>query len=245
MHRLLPIIVVLFVSATTAHAALTTAGCLAQKQKAWGGLRKCEAEARAKLLQAKPADFAKCQTKFADKLGKISDKAASASVACRYGDNGDGTVTDYDTGLQWEKKVSPGGGATDPHDVDNKYTWNTSGADETIPDGTVFTDFLGKLNAVTSPNGTTQIGGFAGHYDWRLPTSAELQTIVDFTEGNCDGGSGPCIGPIFGPTFASGYWSFSTFDSEYAFILPFDTGDFTIIDFKSSLHYVRAVRTAS
>ena len=41
-------------------------------------------------------------------------------------DNGDGTVTDQQTGLQWEKKttaVGSGANAADLHDVDNRYTW--------------------------------------------------------------------------------------------------------------------------
>ena len=86
----------------------------------------------------------------------------------------------------------------------------------TVPqmDGGAFTDFLAKLNAGT---------GFAGHIDWRLPKSggrpefnagtgepAELESILDFSQGFCGGGSGPCIDPIFGPTAASFYWSSST-----------------------------------
>ena len=48
----------------SAHAALTTPACLAKKLKEWGKLRKCQATENGKALQGKPADPAKCQTKF-------------------------------------------------------------------------------------------------------------------------------------------------------------------------------------
>jgi hypothetical protein len=88
-----------------AGAALTTPACLAKKLKAWGALRKCQATENGKALQAKPADPAKCQMKFDASLAKLSDQAMAGGIPCRYGANGDGTVTDYDTGLQWEQKT--------------------------------------------------------------------------------------------------------------------------------------------
>src|SRR5688572_24660651 len=72
-------------------------------------------------------------------------------------------------------------------------------------------DWLNQLNAAT----------FAGHGDWRLPTTAgtvsiptglpaELESIRDASQGVCGGGSGACIDPVFGPTaigpFGT-YWS--------------------------------------
>src|SRR5262249_28935590 len=87
------------------HAKLTTDVCLAQKRVAWGTLRKCQATEGAKQLKGKLADLPKCDAKFHEALAKIDDKAAKAVIACRFGDNGDGTVIDYDTGLHWEKKT--------------------------------------------------------------------------------------------------------------------------------------------
>src|SRR5439155_128123 len=74
---------------------------------------------------------------------------STTTTTLRFVDNMDGTVTDNETGLQWEQKDGAGGGANfaDPHDVDNTYTWSSSG---TAADGTAFTDFLSRLNACTS-----------------------------------------------------------------------------------------------
>jgi hypothetical protein len=148
----------------------------------------------------------------------------------RFVDNGDGTVTDRETGLQWEQKVtgSEGQNLDDPHDVDNRYSWSAS---DTAPDGTAFTDFLVKLNGGPTGvgdcvvSGDTQTGGFAGHCDWRLPTIAELQTIVDTAVSGCGGGS-PCIDPTFGPTAADRCWSASTSaaDARFALIVDFSDG---------------------
>jgi hypothetical protein len=120
----------------------------------------------------------------------------------RYIDNGDGTVTDLSTGLQWEKKDSQDGVANNanPHDVDNKYTWGDLAGCPIAgcPNGTAFTDFLGRLNYCVN-DGTTMVWpGFAGHCDWRLPTIDELATLIDFNSPTCP--TGACIDPIFGPS---------------------------------------------
>jgi len=136
------------------------------------------------------------------------DMLVNASVGCpsnastRFVDNGDGTICDSETGLMWEMK-DPSDGAQDlsnPHDVDNNYSWSEgAGGDFTNPDGTVFTDFLPRLNGVIAGSAATeQLGGYS---DWRLPTSAELQTILDCSYGS------PCIDPIFGPTGHALYWT--------------------------------------
>ena len=225
-------------AASGAQAAFTTPDCLAQKLNAAGKFQKCRAAEKAKLLLSKPADLAKCSTKFQEKLAKLSDKASDAGIGCRYGDNGDGTVTDYDTGLQWEKKVSPGGGATDPHDVDNRYDW-TIAAFEATPDGEAFTDFLGKLNNCTGGTGFN-IAGFAFHCDWRLPTLAELQAIF---QGAFPCTTSPCIDPIFGPTGAGAYWSATTFNgnSDNAWVADFSNANYNI-ERKIFAFRVRAVR---
>lgn len=167
-------------------------------------------------------------------------------------DNGDGTVTDTQTGLKWEKKttvVGSGVNLADPHDVDNQYTWcldvdgdfACDGAGNP-PDGSVFTQFLAALN--TPPC-------FAGHCDWRLPKvnrdggTAELETIL-LAPAPCS--TLPCIDPIFGPTpAASGYyWSATTYAMfpGLAWYVLFDNGSMNG-DFKADDIYVRAVRGGS
>jgi hypothetical protein len=155
--------------------------------------------------------------------------------APRFVDNGDGTVTDTQTGLMWEKKDDLGG----IHDKDNIYGWSGSGTD---PDGPAFVDFLGTLNNGTSSDGTTISGCFAGHCDWRLPTSAELQTIVDASAPGCGSGSA-CIDATFGPTVASNYWSSTTLAGTpfSAWLVGFYDGSASTY-YKLYYLYVRAVR---
>ncbi len=124
----------------------------------------------------------------------------------RFVDNQDGTITDNRTGLIWEKKTgtvgigivcSDLGTCPDPSDVNNRYVWSDSGS---APDGPVFTDFLAKMNCTISTNGTC----VSPYPDWRIPTVAELETILT---PNCL--VPPCIHPIFGPTQRD-YWSSTT-----------------------------------
>ena len=201
--RTLVVALALTLATSSAHAALTTENCLAKKRQAQGKLQQCRATEDAKALQNKKSDRAKCDSKFQETLAALTAKATKAGVACRFRANGDGTVTDYDTGLQWEQKDAAGGGAnlTNPHDVDNLYSWSGTG---TAPDGSVFRSFLSRLNNC-STGALLNNAGFAFHCDWRLPTLAELQTIL-LAPPPCTGFN-PCIDPIFGPTGSDHYWS--------------------------------------
>lgn len=216
-----------------AEAALTTGKCLVLKRQAWGTLRKCEATEQVKQLKGKPADLAKCQTKFQEKVAKVTEKAADAAIACRYGANADGTVTDYDTGLQWEKKDGEVDGVcllfTDRinHCVNAIYTW---------PDAQSFVSGV-------STDGTTVSSFVPGSADdWRLPTVVELRTIVDTTVPGCQSGY-PCIDPIFGPTVVNFYWSATTNATNplYAWFVNFYDG-YVYNGNKVNIRYVRAVR---
>ena len=174
--------------------------------------------------------------------GQLGDCAAAAPAATpRFIDNGDGTVTDTRTGLMWEKKTTDGS----VHDVTKTFTWSSSG---TAFDGTAQTDFLDVLNDVAGGG----VRCFAGYCDWRLPSEegrntpggpTELETILDYTQGNCGGGTGACVVPAFAPTQSHGYWS-STTDATVpsgAWLVTFLSGDVDT-GIKSLSTYVRAVR---
>ena len=243
----------LLASTSTAKAPLTTPACLAKKLKAWGNLRECQATENGKTLQGKESNLPACTTTFNNALTKIDAQATAAAIACRYGVNGDGTATDYDTGLQWEQKDNLDGipNPADPHDADNTYAWSAGGSSG--PNGSAFTGFLASLNDCPSSDGTTLSGGFAGHCDWRLPSIVELAGIKDPSVPGCNTGS-PCIDQtVFGPTTDSrsgaGYWSATTSTIEapspyYAFYMWFGLGLGGVnIDLKDDDIYVRAVRS--
>ena len=152
----------------------------------------------------------------------------------RFVDLGD-TVLDQATGLEWEKKRNFDAKAdpADPRDADNVYAWTATRRGKAA-DGSVFTKFLAALNAPGSC--------FAQHCDWRLPTFAELQTILVSTEPCA---SRPCIDPIFGPTATGIYWSGeeSAWHPVRAWYIFFLGGLKTTAP-KDASHHVRAVRLA-
>lgn len=103
-----------------------------------------------------------------------------------YYDNGDGTITDLNTKLMWEKKDQASGGL---HNWNNTYPWQGTclnrptkycGTDVDCPAGgtcfvpggkmTIF-QWVALLNAPPC---------FAQHCDWRIPNVRELQSIVDY-----------------------------------------------------------------
>jgi Protein of unknown function (DUF1566) len=178
-------------------AASKRAQCLAQVEKdiLQGGLSNTRRD---------------CETQFDQAI-------ASAGTACRYIDNGNGTVSDLNTLLMWEKKVTGSSTSFDSrgvgdcrHCVDDRYAWLTT-----------VSDWLSALNGRTGS--TNAQSGFAGFEDWRVPTHIELQTIL-LQPFPC--GTTPCIDPIFGPTAASSYWSFATlaFNPDFAWVVAFDGG---------------------
>ncbi len=156
----------------------------------------------------------------------------------RFVDNGDGTITDNQTGLMWEKKTACGAqDLNDPHCVENRYAWSTSFLD---PNGTLYSDFLVKLNSA-SPEIDSVTGELTEVYgDWRIPTRAELEGIL--VEPNPCGPT-PCIDAAFGPTQASFYWSSATnalFPLD-AWFVDFNNG-FVFFNLKGSGNYARGVR---
>ncbi len=146
------------------------------------------------------------------------DTDCTAKLGClwtksfpRFLDTGNGTVTDRQTCLIWEKKTGVFSGlprnctdatkCPDPHDVGNLYTWST-GSPWSL-DGTVSTVFIRQLND----------GAFAGHNDWRLPTTAGSVAYPTGFDPELESIS-PVDPMIIGVTILGGYWSSLTYDSS-------------------------------
>jgi hypothetical protein len=219
-------------TATAASATMTPEKCLASKRKAWGNLRKCQAAQEVRQLKGQSADLARCQATFAAKLAQLIETAAEAEIACRYQD-GDGTVTDYDTGLQWEKKNgAPGLGGLclvgDVHCVQDQYDWNGAHA------------FVDASSDAVAPTAC-----YFDRCDWRLPTSTELLSIVDPSVPGCEAATTPCIQPVFGSTNLGAYWTATTYANSPTFVwqVHFGLGS-EIIGDPATDAFVRAVRTA-
>ena len=164
------------------------------------------------------------------------DGAVQAGASLSYTDNGDGTITDNNTGLMWEKKSDDGG----LHDKDNAYYWSGNGTQETI------WDWLEDVNA---EGGT----GFAGYQDWRVPSVRELMSIVNYQNtplpvsaafnGNCAAGATVLTGSC---TLLTAYWSSTTWarSTSQAWNVSFNRGEVGASDKTSTLR-VRAVRGGS
>jgi hypothetical protein len=172
---------------------------------------------------------------------------AGGALTCqpRFNDNGDGTLTDNQTGLMWERKTGTvntayclGNSASDVHDVNNCYTWSATVPN---PDGTLYTGFLATLNSNSTGNPASVC--FANHCDWRIATIVELQTIIDLSATGCGEGP-PCIDSAFGATWAGYYWSSSSVAGNPSNALSVYFGVGNVSDFfgKNLGNSARAVR---
>jgi hypothetical protein len=125
----------------------------------------------------------------------------------RFNVNGDGTLTDNQTGLMWELQTSACQGEITCSTY--AFNWSASTADDN-QDGTLFTVFLATLNSNTGSISSTCL---ANYCDWRIPNIIELQTIIETSAPGCDPsiGAAPCIDPAFGPTQPDLYWASTTF----------------------------------
>jgi len=160
--------------------------------------------------------------------GQDGDIQAGAPLA--YVDNGDGTVSDSNTGLTWEKLDDESLGGI--HDKDDTYTWEDA---VTV-----------KIAALNTPP------CFAGHCDWRLPSLKELLSIADYEvpfpgptvraafETGCVPGCTSITCSCTAPDF---YWSSTTYagSPQFAWYVVFFDGN-VLANPKDTLGYVRAVR---
>lgn len=242
--RVFSLAVLAFVWAAAASAGPTPEQkCQSATVKAGGAYAKCEANAQGNFFKRPGEDgkFHTATSKCREKYGATWDKndgkfVATSCNAPRYVDNANGTVTDNQTHLTWEQKTDD----STVHDKDNFYTWSTLSGDvppdATDADGSVFIfGFLSTLNSDPC---------FAGHCDWRLPSVAELQTILLQETYPCV--TIPCINAtLFGPTPSVDYWSSTTdADPTLAWGVYFGTGHVGKY-YKPSGFYARAVRGGS
>jgi hypothetical protein len=171
-----------------------------------------------------------------DCAGTGQDGDIQAGATLSYTDNGDGTITDNNTGLMWEKLCDedlPGATCPAEHDVDTTYTWADA--------------FAVKIAALN-------IGaGFAGYTDWRLPNVRELQSIVNYQSifSPLPAFSSSCIAPCSvtdcSCTAGFDYWTSTT---AFNVIAPhtaawgvrFYVAGSVLPIAKSSNNFVRAVR---
>ncbi|HLK10509.1 MAG TPA: DUF1566 domain-containing protein [Candidatus Binatia bacterium] len=161
--------------------------------------------------------------------GHDGDTRAGATLA--YVDNGDGTITDVNTRLTWEKQ-SNGDGSV--HDIANTYTWDQ-----------VFSMHVTALN--TPPC-------FAGHCDWRAPNLKELESLVNLensapavSSAFNTGCTSPCTVLTCSCTQGGLYWSSSnlaTFTQD-AWPVDFSDGNVPANSSKANAFDVRAVRGGS
>lgn len=160
--------------------------------------------------------------------GTGQDGEIQAGVTRSFADNGDGTITDNETGLIWEKLSDDGS----VHDKDNDYNWTMA-----------FDDKITALNA----------NEFAGHDDWRLPNINELASLFVVRESptihaafddNCQPG---CTNTTCSCATSDIYWSSTSGTEEFrgfAWIVFFANGNRGQIN-KNSTWYVRAVRSGT
>jgi hypothetical protein len=138
-------------------------------------------------------------------------------VANRYSDQGDGTVVDTQTNLQW-MRCALGQIWNGKHNISEakRYTWQ---------------------EAIDATHNFNQSGGFAGYQDWRVPTIDELKTIVERNKK-------PAINhAMFPATPLSLFWSCSTVVNinQSAWAVYFYGGSAYWYG-KTSYYYIRLVR---
>lgn len=145
--------------------------------------------------------------------GTGQDGAYSINVMA-FTENGDGTVTDNNTGLIWQKE----NGST--------YNWYAA---------------AGILDATNNPSSLNVCGSLSlgGHADWRLPSKKELVSIVDYSIPS----PGPTINALFTGSSSSYYWTSTELagSQTYGWAVSFNDGNVSFVS-KTAPNPVRCVR---
>lgn len=193
-------------------------------------------------------DVATCDVRTLPSTGQIScADSTGAPIACAgtgqdgdtlagsfaYTDNGDGTITDGNTGLVWEKLDDNNLGGI--HDKDDLYLWDDA--------------FAVKITALNT------MPCFAGHCDWRVPNLKELASLANYEVPF----PGPSIGASFNNACTPGctsdacscttadlYWTSTSYigSPSFAWYVYFIDGN-VLANPKTNSAYVRAVRSGS
>jgi hypothetical protein len=159
-----------------------SAVCTARKLKSSGKYLFCRMKAEAKSVSKNlPPDSSACEAKLASQFAAIESSAGGAcamegdggtvqsigtadtgfmaktvSLSPRFTNNGNGTISDADTGLTWEIKSYFDASI---HDVAKRYSWADASAVH-----------VAALNAAT----------FGGYDDWRVPSVNELVSLFNY-----------------------------------------------------------------
>ena len=199
-------------------AGITSAGDIATNKYAWSNgtwYGPGTASGGAGLTKTgQTTSYASSQTCGDGGTGGCDDGYYQAGQALSYTDNGDGTITDNNTGLMWKRCSEPDtqtSGCTGTHSV---YTWQ---------------------DAINQCEGLT----YAGYTDWRLPNIKEL-----FSISRLEPGTAPYIDhTAFPGTLSSSYWSATTYPEGTASALyVYFGGGFMNTHGKTDNDYVRCVR---
>lgn len=138
----------------------------------------------------------------------VRGSSATPTPVPRYMDNGNGTITDEQTGLMWEKKITLSNTSdfTNPHDAYNSYVWSGQCSGNTTKDCQPAGAAAAACTAAVEGNATgcapcaagegtcspdtvwswvaaLNASNFAGHADWRVPKVQELDSLIDYTDG--------------------------------------------------------------
>lgn len=141
-------------------------------------------------------------------------------------DNGNGTITDNNTGLLWQKCSMGQNNDATCSGTATTHNWYQA---------------TGTYDASYNPSAINVCGSLSlAGTGWRLPSKKELVSIMDY--------SIPYPGPtipqaIFPNTVSSYYWSSTTYAgyTSYAWYVYFYNG-YVIDNYKVNYYYVRCVR---